>query len=122
MFKDNHLAVLGITEAVDRARTQWPARTIHIECERIDQLEEALTAGADAVLLDNMTPAEVRECVALVADQRHRCLVEVSGGITLENVHDYAAAGADCISSGSLTASAPNLDIGLDIEVGGASL
>ena len=116
MFKDNHLAVLPIGAAVAAARAAWPGRTVHVECERIAQLEEALGAGADAVLLDNMTAAEVRDCVALVAESGRRCLVEVSGGITLENVREYAAAGVDCISSGALTASAPNLDIGLDIE------
>ncbi len=117
LLKDNHLAVLAITDAVAEARIRWPARIIHVECERIEQVEEALTAGADAVLLDNMDADDVRACVVLVREAPQRCLVEVSGGITLENVHDYAVAGADCISSGALTASAPNLDIGLDIQI-----
>ena len=123
MFKDNHLTVLGITEAVRRARDTWPGRTVHVECERLDQMVEALDAGADAILLDNMTPDEVRACVA-AADAHaasagtRRALLEVSGGITLETVGAYADTGVDVVSSGSLTNSAPVLDIGLDIDVG----
>jgi nicotinate-nucleotide pyrophosphorylase (carboxylating) len=125
MFKDNHLTVLGIGDAVSAARDQWPGRTVHVECERLDQVRQALDAGADALLLDNMTPDEVRQAVA-VADERaaatgtRRALLEVSGGITLETVGRYADTGADVVSSGSLTNSAPVLDIGLDIDVQGA--
>ena len=123
MFKDNHLTALGIVEAVAAARDRWPGRTVHVECERIDQLVEALDAGADAVLLDNMSPDEVRAAVVVaeehaVANGTRRALLEVSGGITLETVGGYAHTGADVVSSGSLTNSAPVLDIGLDIEVG----
>ncbi len=123
MFKDNHLTVLGIEEAVRRARDVWPGRTVHVECERLDQVRQALAAGADALLLDNMTPDEIRACVA-EADRHateagtRRALLEVSGGITLETVGAYAHTGADVVSSGSLTNSAPVLDIGLDISVG----
>jgi len=122
MFKDNHLTVLGIVDAVRSARDAWPGRTVHVECERIDQVHEALQAGADAILLDNMSPDEVRAAVA-VADEHaaangtRRALLEVSGGITLETVGAYALTGADVVSSGSLTNSAPVLDIGLDIDV-----
>jgi nicotinate-nucleotide pyrophosphorylase (carboxylating) len=122
MFKDNHLTALGIDEAVRRARDTWPGRTVHVECERLDQVRQALEAGADALLLDNMTPDEVRECVA-VADAHaasagtRRALLEVSGGITLETVGSYAHTGVDVVSSGSLTNSSPVLDIGLDITV-----
>lgn len=122
MFKDNHLTVLGIEEAVRRARDVWPGRTVHVECERLDQMLAALDAGADAVLLDNMSPDEVRACVEAAADHAaatgtRRALIEVSGGITLETVGTYAHTGADVVSSGSLTNSSPVLDIGLDIEV-----
>ncbi len=122
MFKDNHLTVLGIEEAVRRARDVWPGRTVHVECERLDQMLAALDAGADAVLLDNMSPDEVRACVEGAADHAaatgtRRALIEVSGGITLETVGTYAHTGADVVSSGSLTNSSPVLDIGLDIEV-----
>ena len=122
MFKDNHLTALGIVEAVRSARDRWPGRTVHVECDRIEQVVEALDAGADALLLDNMTPDEVR--VAVVVAEEHattngtrRALLEVSGGITLENVGSYAQTRADVVSSGSLTNSSPVLDIGLDIEV-----
>jgi nicotinate-nucleotide pyrophosphorylase (carboxylating) len=122
MFKDNHLTALGIGEAVRAARDRWPGRTVHVECERLDQVRQALDAGADALLLDNMTPDEVREAVAVAADHAaatgtRRALLEVSGGITLETVGDYVDTGADVVSSGSLTNSAPVLDIGLDIDV-----
>lgn len=119
LLKDNHLAVLPIGEAVSAAHQQWPARTVHVECDRIEQVEQALEAGADALLLDNMTPDEVRACVALVDDRApaRRPLLEVSGGITLETVALYADTGADCISVGSMTIAAPVLDIGLDIAV-----
>lgn len=117
MFKDNHLTQLGIEAAVLAARDAWPGRTIHVEADRIDQVAQALAIGADAILLDNMTPDEVRECVAL-ADQHagggRRALLEISGGITLETVGAYADTGADVVSSGSLTNSAAVLDIGLD--------
>lgn len=114
MFKDNHLAVLPIAEAVRAARERWPARTVHVECDSLDQVREAVAAGATAVLLDNMRPDEVRAAVDVVAG---RCLVEVSGGITLGTVADYAMAGVDCISSGALTNSAPVLDVGLDVDL-----
>lgn len=122
MFKDNHLTALGIEEAVAAARDRWPGRTVHVECETIDQLRVALDAGADAVLLDNMTPDEVRSAVA-VADEHaavrsgRRALLEVSGTVSLETVGAYADTGADVVSSGSLTHSVTVLDIGLDIDV-----
>ena len=122
MFKDNHLTALGIVDAVAAARDRWPGRTVHVECERLDQVRQALDAGADALLLDNMSPAEVREAVA-VADAHaadngtRRALIEVSGTIRLDNVGDYADTGADVVSSGSLTHSVTVLDIGLDIDV-----
>ena len=112
LVKDNHLGGLTVEGAVAAARCVWPGRTVQIECDRIDQVEAALAAGAELVLLDNMAPSEVAKCVELV---NHRCLVEVSGGVTLENVAAYAAAGADLISVGALTHSAPVLDIGLDL-------
>ena len=114
LVKDNHLAVLGITEAVRRARAAWPARTIEVECDRPEQVAEALAAGATMVLLDNMTPDEVAGCVALVAG---RIPVEVSGGVTLENVGAYAESGVDLISTSAITQSAPALDIGIDFGI-----
>jgi nicotinate-nucleotide pyrophosphorylase (carboxylating) len=119
MVKDNHLAGGSITDLVATARQSWPGRIVHVECDRIDQVREAVGAGADALLLDNMTPGEVGDAVALVGelvgDRRTAPLVEASGGITLDTVAAYAAAGVDCISIGGLTNSAGVLDIGLDL-------
>ncbi len=118
MVKDNHLLGAPITDLVTRARAAWPGRTVHVECDTITQVGEAVDAGADALLLDNMDPSMVAQCVALVADRcgdGRRPLVEASGGITLDNVASYAAAGVDCISVGAITNAAGVLDIGLDI-------
>jgi len=112
LLKDNHLAGMPIEEAVERSRRLWPGRSVQVECDTPDQVKQAVAAGAELVLLDNMTPDEVAECVEVVA---HRCLVEVSGGVTLETVAAYATAGADLVSVGALTHSAPVLDIGLDV-------
>jgi len=113
LIKDNHLAGLGITDAVQRSLARWPGRAVEVECDRIEQVEEAITAGATMVLLDNMTPGEVRACVALVEG---RLTVEVSGGINVENVRAYADAGADLVSTSVITQSAPALDIAFDIS------
>ena len=118
MFKDNHLMGTTITEAVERARDQWPGRTIEVEADRLDQVDEATRAGAGAILLDNMSPDEVREAVALVASivgEGARPLLEASGGIRLDTIASYAGTGVDLISVSRITQSAPALDIGLDI-------
>jgi nicotinate-nucleotide pyrophosphorylase (carboxylating) len=118
MFKDNHLERIGIAEAVRRARETWPARTIHVECDSLEKVEQALAAGADALLLDNFAPDDVRKAVALANDAPHgrRPLLEASGGITLETVRNYATTGVDVVSTGQITISAPVLDIGLDVR------
>lgn len=113
MLKDNHLVAITIAEGVASARRRWPGRAVYVECDRIDQVDEALAAGADALLLDNMAPEEVRACVDRAGG--HDCLLEVSGGITLDTVAEYAATGVDFISVGRLTNSAPALDIALDV-------
>jgi nicotinate-nucleotide pyrophosphorylase (carboxylating) len=113
LIKDNHLRHCTIAEAVDRARTRWPGAVVEVECDTLDQLLEAKAAGADLALLDNMTPEEVAKAVVL-ADGA--VPLEVSGRVTLETVAAYAAAGADLISVGALTHSAPVLDIALDLE------
>jgi nicotinate-nucleotide pyrophosphorylase (carboxylating) len=112
LIKDNHLAGLSIETAVRRAHLRWPGRSVQVECDTRAQVEQALSAEADLVLLDNMIPEQVAECVKLVDG---RCLVEVSGRISLDTVGEYAEAGADLISVGALTHSAPILDIGLDL-------
>jgi nicotinate-nucleotide pyrophosphorylase (carboxylating) len=117
LVKDNHLADLTITQTVERAHARWPGRLVEVECERLEQVHEALAAGAGMVMLDNMTPDQVSECVvALRAEHRPGVLVEVSGGVTLDNVAAYAAAGADLISTSVITQSAPALDLGLDLH------
>jgi nicotinate-nucleotide pyrophosphorylase (carboxylating) len=120
LLKDNHLALVGVTAAVHDARRRWPGRTVHVECDRIEQVREATEAGADALLLDNMNPDEIRTCMTAAAEVaaahgRRTPLLEASGRISLENVRGYAETGVDCISSGRITNSATVLDIGLDI-------
>jgi nicotinate-nucleotide pyrophosphorylase (carboxylating) len=117
LVKDNHLAGLSITGAVRRALAMWPGRTVEVECDRIEQVEEAIAAGATMVLLDNMAVDAVRDCVALARATAPRgFLLEVSGGVTLENVAAYASTGADLISTSVITQSAPALDIAFDVQ------
>ncbi len=116
LIKDNHLAALDgdIALAVQRARDTAPRDTrIEVECERKEQVEAAVRAGADIVMLDNMSPAQMRECVALVGG---RAIVEASGGITLWTVREVAEAGVDWISVGAITHSAPAMDLALEFE------
>lgn len=121
MLKDNHLMGTSIAAAVGEARRRWPGRTIHVEADTADQMHQALDAGADIILLDNFTPDELRGLVAEVDEWcavdggRRRPLLEASGGITLDTLDGYAATGVDLVSSGSITNSAPVLDIGLDV-------
>ncbi len=117
MIKDNHIAATGsITAAVTAARQAvGHLVSIEVEVDRLDQLDEAVDAGADVVLLDNMTLDELRSAVDTIGG---RCVLEASGGITPETVRAIAETGVDVISMGWLTHSAPNLDVALDIEVG----
>lgn len=112
LIKDNHLeAASSLRAAIVQARAAAPhLARIQVEVETIAQVKQALAAGADAVLLDNMAPAMVARAVALVAGE---AVVEVSGGITLATVRDYAIPGVDVISVGALTHSAPAVDIGM---------
>jgi nicotinate-nucleotide pyrophosphorylase (carboxylating) len=113
LIKDNHIAAAGgCTQAIERARAHAP-HTCRIECE-VDtrpQLEEALAAGADIVMLDNFDDDAVRDALTLIDG---RAIVEVSGGITLERVATLGALGVDVISVGALTHSSPSCDLGLD--------
>ena len=114
LIKDNHIAAVGgITQAVRAIRSQFPDLLIEVEIDRIDQLEEAITSGVAEVLLDNMTP---EQCAQSVAINGGRVKLEASGGITLETVRSYAETGVDFIAVGAITHSAPILDIGLDIS------
>ena len=114
MIKDNHVAVAGgITAALRRARAQAShVARIEVETDTLAQVREAAAAGADVILLDNMSPAAVREAVAVVAG---RALIEVSGGVTPESLADYAAAGAQVISTSAVTGAARRPDLGLDL-------
>ncbi len=113
LLKDNHLAGISIEAAVAEAKRRWPSVPCEVECDTLDQVKVALAAGADLLLLDNMDPSEVAAAVHVVGG---RIPVEVSGRVTLDTVAAYASAGADLISVGALTHSAPVLDIGLDLE------
>ncbi len=113
LVKDNHIAAAGgIAPALQRLRAGLgPMVRIEVEVDTLAQLEEALALGVKAVLLDNMPPQMLRQAVAL---GRGRAMLEASGGVTLATVRAVAESGVDYISSGSITHSAPNLDIGLD--------
>lgn len=113
LVKDNHLRHCTIAEAIVRAQSRWPGVVVEVECDTLDQVAEAKAAGAGLVLVDNMTPDEVARAVGIAGGAFP---IEVSGGVTLDIVAAYAAAGADLISVGALTHSAPVLDIGLDLD------
>ena len=140
LIKENHIAAAGgVREALRRARAFLPSAggqpettayesfappapaweemvPIQIEVRSGAELREALAAGADSLLLDNTTPAEAARLVALARASRPGCVVELSGGVTLENVREFAAAGADFIAVGALTHSAPAADLSLLVE------
>ncbi len=140
LLKENHIALAGgVRQALGQAHsytalharpsamtayeeTEPPSRTpgtalpVQIEVRNADELREAVEAGADSVLLDNMSVAEARDAVALTRRLRASVLVEISGGITLENARSYAETGADFLSSGSLTHSAPAADLSLLVD------
>jgi nicotinate-nucleotide pyrophosphorylase (carboxylating) len=119
LIKDNHLAALKdeppnpIAAAIKRARTRYPELKIEVETDTLDQVEQALAAGAELILLDNMNPAELRLAVKAC---NGRARTEASGGVTLESVRAIAEAGVDFISVGALTHSARAVDVGLDFE------
>src|SRR5689334_10858946 len=112
LIKDNHVAACGgVAEAVRRAKAADTGLQVQVEVDRIDQIEPALDAGADRLLLDNMPPPVLREAVTLVGG---RVPLEASGGVTLETIREIAETGVDFISVGRITQSAPAVDIGMD--------
>ena len=117
LIKDNHLASwakkhgTGVGEAVATARAKYPGLKIEVEVDTVEQLKEALTAQPDWVLLDNMPPPILRDCVELCSGI---CKTEASGGINLDTIYDIAQTGVDAISVGALTHSAPSIDLALD--------
>jgi nicotinate-nucleotide pyrophosphorylase (carboxylating) len=121
LIKENHLACAGGVESAIR-RVEEANRSglkVEVETTNLEEVEVALAAGADRIMLDNMSLSEVRAAVRLIASRTSRPQVEVSGGVTLDSVRELAEAGADYISVGALTHSAPALDLSLRIcEVG----
>jgi nicotinate-nucleotide pyrophosphorylase (carboxylating) len=112
LIKDNHIAVCGsVSEAVRRAKSAQPPATIEVECDTLQQVSEAVEAGADILLLDNMSVDDLRRAVAFIGK---RAKTEASGGVTLETVAAIAQTGVDFVSVGRITQSAPAVDIGLD--------
>jgi nicotinate-nucleotide pyrophosphorylase (carboxylating) len=118
MIKDNHIkGAGGITEAVQRARAVIPhTMTIEVETENLEQVREALQAGADIIMLDNMQPDRMREAVALIREQAPHVKVEASGNVSLNTIRGIAESGVDVISVGRLTYSFESLDISLDLN------
>src|SRR5205085_3905600 len=115
LIKDNHVAVCGgVAEAVRAARAADTGLQVQVEVDRIEQIEPALAAGADRLLLDNMPPPVLRQAVELVAG---RVPLEASGGVRLETIRGIAETGVTYISVGRITQSAPSVDIGLDYSL-----
>ena len=114
LIKDNHvLSAGGVAAAVAAIRTSNPDIPLEVECDSVRQVREAIEAGVDLILLDNMTVEEMRECVDLAGE---RVQLEASGGLSLETARAVAATGVDFLAVGALTHSAPVLDLGLDVE------
>jgi nicotinate-nucleotide pyrophosphorylase (carboxylating) len=113
LVKDNHVAAAGGVAAAFRlVRKEFPGITVEVECDTVAQVREAVEAGADLILLDNMSLADLRACVELAPGT----VLEASGGLTLESAHDVAATGVTYLSVGALTHSAPILDLGMDLR------
>jgi nicotinate-nucleotide pyrophosphorylase (carboxylating) len=117
LIKNNHISLAGgLRTALERAhRNRRGTQIIEVEVRSLAELEEALSCGAEAILLDNMPVAEVRAAVERCANAERRIPLESSGGIKLENVREYAETGVDFISVGALTHSAPAVDLSLRI-------
>jgi nicotinate-nucleotide pyrophosphorylase (carboxylating) len=118
LIKENHAALAGgVGEAVRRARESRPDLPVEIECRDLEEVRQGAEAGADRLLLDNMTPAELQEAVSAARAGGSRPELEASGGVTLENAAEVAASGVDYVSIGALTHSAPALDLSMTLEL-----
>lgn len=115
MIKDNHIKYAGsLTKAVEKLREHIShAHKIEVECDTIEQVKEAVAVDADIIMLDNMSLETMKECVKLI---NGKAIVEASGNVNLNTVHDIAATGVDIISSSAIVAKAPTLDLGLDCK------
>ena len=117
LIKDNHVvAAGGVAAAFHAVRTAFPRLPVEVECDTAEQVDEALEAGADLILLDNMSLESMRAAVALVHERGSSCRLEASGGLTLASAAAVAATGVDYLAVGALTHSAPVLDIGVDLR------
>jgi nicotinate-nucleotide pyrophosphorylase (carboxylating) len=124
LIKENHIAIAGgLAEAIDRARAASPGREVEVECRNAEEVDEALAARADRLLLDNMDPERLRAAVAArdaaAGESGYRALLEASGGVTLETVGAIAGTGVDFVSVGALTHSAPALDLSMLVVIEG---
>jgi nicotinate-nucleotide pyrophosphorylase (carboxylating) len=114
LIKDNHIRLAGgVQAAVERTRSHRPGMPIEIEAQSLAEVDEALAAGAETILVDNMSTADIRDAVSRA---KGRAKIEISGGVTLERIPELAATGADYVSVGALTHSAPAIDISFEIE------
>ncbi|MBC7327436.1 carboxylating nicotinate-nucleotide diphosphorylase [bacterium] len=114
LIKDNHIALVGsVEEAVRRAKGLFPYHKIEVEVSTLEQLEQAMISGADIVLLDNMNIEQIKEAVRM---GKGKVILEVSGGVTLENVREIAETGVDFISVGALTHSPKAIDIHMEVK------
>jgi nicotinate-nucleotide pyrophosphorylase (carboxylating) len=118
LIKENHAALAGgVGEAVRRAREAQPGLPVEVECRDLDEVRQGVEAGADRLLLDNMSPAQLQDAVGAARGGVEGPELEASGGITLENVGEIASTGVDFVSVGTLTHSAPALDLSMTIEL-----
>ncbi|GAC1434517.1 MAG: carboxylating nicotinate-nucleotide diphosphorylase [Solirubrobacteraceae bacterium] len=114
LIKENHIAIAGgVRAAIERAREHSPVLALEVECRTADEVREALAAAVPRILLDNMTPEQMREIAVEVAG---RAELEASGGVTLETLRAHAATGVQFVSMGAITHSAPALDLSLTLE------
>jgi nicotinate-nucleotide pyrophosphorylase (carboxylating) len=117
LIKENHAVIAGgVGDAVRQARRAKPDLTVEVECRDRDEIGEAIEAGADRLLLDNMSPVELHEAVAAARPDGNGPALEASGGITLANVREIAETGVDYVSVGALTHSAPALDLSMTLD------
>ena len=118
LIKENHAAIAGgVGEAVRRAREARPELSVEVECRNLEEVGQGIEAGADRLLLDNMSPVELREAVAVARRSGDGPELEASGGIDLVNVREIAETGVDYVSVGALTHSAPALDLSMTMDI-----
>ena len=120
LIKDNHLALVPLEEAIKRAKAFSVYKIVEVEVESVEDALKAAKAGADVIMLDNMTPEQIKEVLEALKHEgfRDKVKIEVSGGITEENIQDYAKLDIDVISLGALTHSVKNFDVSLEILKG----